>query len=148
MGFFDMLEKMANKTEEFVKKADDWLDTLDTKKSYYEDDLIYYFLAEINGEEDSDIGKGKVTTNIHKIIHDYITEKHPDANSWGMEHNYRKLQKYSETVYRIDYKGLIVRICNTYGEIIGQLHYDVTVYTNKYAELVSGEEYKTTIKVW
>lgn len=131
MGFFDKFDAL-----------------FDTKKAYTEDDLVIYFKHEIDATWNAYIGKEKTTTNIKEIVVNLIKKKFSDMHSWNKDNNYAKLHKYSEGVYEIQYKGLITSIKNAYGDYLGEMHYDIVVYTNKYAELVSGDDYKTTIKVW
>ena len=131
MGFFDKLDAL-----------------LDMKKWYTEDDLVIYFKHEIDATLNMYIGKEKVTTNIKDIVVDSIKVKFPEVFSWDRDNNYAKIEKYDIDTYKIEYKGLIRSIKNAYGDYLGEMHYNIIIYANKYAELVSGEGYKTSIKVW
>lgn len=131
MGFFDKLDEI-----------------FDTKKAYSEDDLKIYFKHEIDGSYNTHIGKTKTTTNISSIVLKSIKEKYPEMNVWYVENGYTDLEKINENIFKIKYKGKIVRMKDVYGDALGDMYYDISVYANKYAELVSHEEYKTTVKVW
>lgn len=131
MGFFDGLKAL-----------------LDTKKWYTEDNLKIYFKHEIDGTYNTYIGKNAVTTNISKVVSESIKKQHPQMNSWAIENEYCSLTTCNEGVYKIEYKGRIVRIKSIYGDSLDSMHYDITVYTNKYAEMVSNETMKSTVKVW
>ena len=131
MGFFDALDAL-----------------LDPKKWYTPDNLVLYFRCEIDGSLSNYISKEKTTTNIKNIFADSIKREYPDANSWSREDTYSNIERYNDSVYKIEYRGTIKSIKNTYGDYLGEMYYNMVVYTNKYAELVSGDDFKTTIKIW
>jgi len=133
MGFFDTLNGL-----------------FDSKKIYSIQELELYFKYEIDRNWNPNIHKAKenLTTNIGEIISDFVKEKHPDAQKWKATFTSSTLAIVDEGVHRITYKGKITSIYDSYGDHLGEMYYDVIVYTNKYAELVSSENYKTTVKVW
>lgn len=131
MGFFDDMKAL-----------------FDTKKTYDEEDLKIYFKHEIDGTCNIYIDKEKITTNISEIVSGQIKVKYPNMNSWSIENGSSTIENCGDGVYVIKYKGKIIKISDVYGDSLDNLHYDIIVYTNKYAELVSDDERKTTIKVW
>lgn len=129
MGFFDSLKAI-----------------LDPKKWYTEDNLCAYFKYEIYGSTNPECFKTEISTNIHETLIKFIGQYYPKWNSHKMDVTSSRIQKLDEEFYKMDYKGTI-RVYDDYNNYEGTLYFNVIVHANKYAELSTRSNQKTTTSV-
>lgn len=129
MGFFDMLEKMAAKTDEFVKKADDWLDenfpAKDERKVYTDAELLSYFKDNYQRLFYNNIlaNVQKTTPSVVKIHFNYVDIGSTNICPHG-------------DIYKISIKCSGIRGIDDYGsELYHKFKCELTIFSDKYAKL-------------
>lgn len=129
MGFFDSLKAIC-----------------DTRRWYTQDNLYNYFACEITGHTDPHNYKDSITTNIRKILKDYVNEYYPSANmnKSGTKITDGKIAKISDEIYKMNFKG-VISVYNSYDDYLGTLYFNVVVHADKYADLSKNSNQRTTV---
>ena len=135
MGFFDKLEKFANKVEEFGQKADKWLDD-NSKTKYSQHELMSYY-----------------TDNFGRLFYDTILSGTQEKDSKVIKLNFedvvfgkRTIQKCEDNLYHIEIKCSNIEGYNEFGSIQGFFVLSLNVFANEYAELDYSKKNTVEIK--
>ena len=140
MGFFDKLDSMLEKADKYLAELERE-EQLKSRPQYSLSELVQYFVREIEGNT-------KMTT-INELLTKQVKSLDPNVYSWEwvLKSNAgTKSESFGDGTYYIEYHG-ILHSHNIYGKYTGEFSFDVYVYTDKYASLVSHEGNKSTVSV-
>ncbi len=141
MGFWDNLEKWADKLTENEKSL-----SLTELGTYFREEVTGYI-----GPNHADARKDSLTTNINDVIKNAVQKAFPSTAREKIKvestagHYGTGLQEIVDnTTYRITYAGKATAY-NIYDDFLGDFYFRVEVYTDKYAQLSTSADHKTTI---
>lgn len=128
MGFWDKLEKFAEKTEEYGQKAQKWLDDNlgdNTKTTYSQSELLGYYVD-----------------NFGRLFYDTILSvaqkkdlKVTKLDFSSVEFGKKTIQNCKDGIYHIEIKCSNIKGYNEFGTNQGFFVLSLNIFANEYAEV-------------
>ena len=135
MGFFDKLEKFAEKFDEFSQKADKWIDD-NTKKKYSQHEIMLYYID-----------------NYHKAFYDSMlsTAKGIDSkikrlDFYAVEFGTKTIKNCGDGIYNVVMKGCEMATYDEYGSFCGYYLFELDFYVDEYLNLDLSKDNKVRVK--